>query len=1202
MAPPLAEPLPLLCPELDFAQGLFEGFQQFVTRYEADLIRYRYQTSKKRRASSLAYVFQDCKDDPLPQADTLLDRVEVGIEEVRQDDSSLVLVKPVQLLDALPVVVNGQVVEVVAHSEDQVWVSSVQGLSPGLLLTQERAVSSDAEILERFAAVWSRRWLKHSHVLPGQWDQICGFLERTAKPIQWSCAPWTAARFQQAVKHKKTKAAKGPDGVSQSDLASLPLPACQAFADLFTAVEHGQRWPIQLASGFVSSLAKTPQAQHVDEFRPVVVYSLPYRVWSSERAREALQAVAPLLPNSVQGGVPLRQAKSIWYELAASLELAFLNQEGMHGLLMDIQKCFNNIPRQPLWCVLNLLGFPVCTLRAWVSFVSGQTRRFRVRRSVGAPLVSNCGLPEGCALSVFGMTVVDWILDWWLSALEVRVDLRTFVDDWGVMFTDAGSFPRIWASLEEFTSLMDLAIDMSKTRLWSTEADARRVFRESDVTVTLAARNLGAHQNFSRHCHNASLQARLKKMPQIWVRLRASHGPYRYKIMVLHMMAWPRALHGISVVHLGANHFKPLRAGALRALKADRKGANPFLHLASSAVQSDPEAWSILQSLRDVREHGSLDHVESLLGLFAHAVDKMPANGPTAILLTRLLRLGWGVGGQGLVQDRFGSFSLMTIAWDELVLRVKLSWGHVLATELAHRPTFHGLADVDLPELHRVLAVFGPADLVFLRCHLDGTLFTQNGRAKFQAGATSQCPWCDARDGFHHRAWICPHFAACRSHLTADQLRALPLLPSCLVDHGWPLVLPEWEVLSRLLLKGDGLCRMSPVGLAAISSAQTLELFMDGTCAYPREVKLRFAAWSVTIASTAQNTLDNKLLMGGHVSGLCQTAFRAELTAALHAATWAVQHGFTVRLWCDCQSVVRGLLRVLRGKPIRKNAPHSDLWLRLQQVLAGYEQHVQIRKVVSHGLQSRAVDPVEQWAYWHNNLTDKAAEEINLRRPPEFWSAWSALQKALDFHRPLHMAILKVLLQTSKLAVASQVKTPAVVAVEPDAGPQLVIPSTWEIPKKLYKRYGEVNLAHLHRWWTEWGPQMLQGTNKLVYISGIQLFYSFNLHTGFEGPWCCKKRWYSALADVPTAGQRPWGERSKNFLLMLKSYWKGNGLIVPTRMTRPSSAALSKWTISYRLRWSSSMIDRIDRIVLQQLGRQVCTQSDMAQLVAAKTS
>ena len=32
---------------------------------------------------------------------------------------------------------------------------------------------------------------------------------------------------------------------------------------------------------------------------------------------------------------------------------------------------------------LSLLGFPTATLRAWAWFVAGQTRRFRVRRSVG---------------------------------------------------------------------------------------------------------------------------------------------------------------------------------------------------------------------------------------------------------------------------------------------------------------------------------------------------------------------------------------------------------------------------------------------------------------------------------------------------------------------------------------------------------------------------------------------------------------------------------------------------------------------------------------------------------------------------------------------------------------------------------------------------------------------------------------------------
>jgi hypothetical protein len=293
------------------------------------------------------------------------------------------------------------------------------------------------------------------------------------------------------------------------------------------------------------------------------------------------------------------------------------------------------------------------------------------------------------------MTVVDWMLDWWLASIEVQVDLRTFVDDWGVLFREQNAFGRVWAAMEDFTGQKDLAIDMTKTRLWSTDAEARKAFRQSQVCVTLAARNLGAHQNFSRHSHNAELQKRLTRMPQVWVRLKASHSPYKHKITALHMMAWPKALHGISVVHLG-----DLRSGASKALRADRKGANPYLHLASSSVLSDPEAWSVLQTLRDVRELGCPDQVESVLGLFATSSDKLPSNGPTAILVTRLQRIGWAIGGQGLVQDRLGTISLLGIAWDELVLRFKLSWGHVLAHELADRSTFSGLDRVDLPELH----------------------------------------------------------------------------------------------------------------------------------------------------------------------------------------------------------------------------------------------------------------------------------------------------------------------------------------------------------------------------------------------------------------------------------------------------------------------------------------------------------------------
>ena len=1201
LQPTVTAPLPLWCPSLDFLQGLFQGFHQYMQRYEASLISHRYQFAKQRRVNHMSYVFQDCKEDPLPQADTLIDRVAVDVEETRSEDNSLVLVHPVSLLPDVPVVVDGHVVQVVAHAEDQVWLDTLPDVKPGSVLTQERALVTDEAILQRFAAVWTSRRVKHAHVQPGQWDQICGFLERTARPLTWKHTPWTLERLDLAIRQKKPRAAKGPDGVSQPDLLALPPQARVVLMEFFVAVEAGSSWPAQLASGFVTSLAKHASAQSVDEFRPVAVYSLPYRIWSSERARKALQSIACLLPESIKGGVPQRQAKSIWFELAYTLEKAYLDGQGLHGLLMDIQKCFNNIPRQPLWYALKLLGFPVSILRAWVSFVSGQTRRFRVRQSVGEPLPSNCGLPEGCALSVFGMAIVDWMLDWWLQGLDVTVDLRTFVDDWGVLFRDASALGRVWSAMEQFTGHLHLAIDMKKARLWSTEAEARREFRDSSIEVTLAARNLGAHQNFSRHSHNAELQKRLAQMPQVWIRLKASHASYKQKIMVIHMMAWPRALHGITVVHLGESHFKVLRSGAARSLKADRKGANPYLHLASTHFQTDPEAWAILQTFRDVRELGTRAQVEPTLGLFATSLDKLPNNGPSAILLSRLRRLGWGVGSQGLIQDRFGTFSLMSIAWDELLLRFKYAWGHVLSTELAHRNTFHGLDKVDLSELYGALASFGPVDQVFLRCHLDGTLFTQNGRAKFSAGVTSQCPWCSATDGFHHRAWICPHFAPCRAHLTQEQLDALALLPPCLRDHGWSVTVAEWEVFAVWLLQDDGLCRMSPVEPSVRSLPHLLEVFVDGTSACPHEPKLRFAAWAATVVPGGVGTLDNQFLMGGYVKGFSQTPFRAELTAVLQVTIWAVQRRRAIRIWCDCQGVVKGFLRITRGRSPRRNAPHSGLWGLLYEVLQGFEHLVQIRKVVSHGSLRSSTGPLEDWAYWHNNVTDAAAEGVNYRRPSAFWRDWVILNGALSFHRKLHRAILLVLLQTSRMAnvrssrpVAMHV-VPQAVIVEP------TLPAEWKIPGSLVKRYGADNLAQLHTWWTRWGPAMMQGDQPLTYISGVQLFLSFQLHTGYEGPWCHNKKWYSRAEDAPVSARRPWGERVKLFLLLFRSYLKGNKVILSQRMTRPHSAAVAKWLICYRLRWPTEMVDYIDSHVFTSLGRQACNAADLAALRATQT-
>ena len=61
------------------------------------------------------------------------------------------------------------------------------------------------------------------------------------RPITWTFAPWTCERLKKAFRHKKPRAAKGPDGVSQLDLISLPEPAVTALMGFYQAVERGSK-------------------------------------------------------------------------------------------------------------------------------------------------------------------------------------------------------------------------------------------------------------------------------------------------------------------------------------------------------------------------------------------------------------------------------------------------------------------------------------------------------------------------------------------------------------------------------------------------------------------------------------------------------------------------------------------------------------------------------------------------------------------------------------------------------------------------------------------------------------------------------------------------------------------------------------------------------------------------------------------------
>ena len=275
--------LSLVVPSLADAEKYFAGVQEEVRRFEKQLLRSRVQQAKMKRANDLRFVFRDCAKDAPQKVEMLVDSQAAVVQGVNHDDCSIELDPPMQFRPCIPICGNGKVLEVIHHEPDQLWLEDTCQLQPGDIVRQTSVVANDKGILESFRQEWEPRWRRTKEVLPSQWEQIAKFVEATVPRAQWHFREWTSSLFKIALKNKKATAATGPDGVSRSDLMQLPQTVIENIVQGFKCIEQSHSWPSQIATGFVSALEKQPGSLQVGSFRPITIYSLLYRIWSSVR-------------------------------------------------------------------------------------------------------------------------------------------------------------------------------------------------------------------------------------------------------------------------------------------------------------------------------------------------------------------------------------------------------------------------------------------------------------------------------------------------------------------------------------------------------------------------------------------------------------------------------------------------------------------------------------------------------------------------------------------------------------------------------------------------------------------------------------------------------------------------------------------------------------------------------------------------------
>ena len=200
---------------------------------------------------------------------------------------------------------------------------------------------------------------KECNTSPDRWERIFAFAQAFLPTRAFSLPDITVDRWRSTLRTYKVIAARGTDGYAKLDLANTPTAFIRQLLQLFHGIERGTcQCPRQLLTGIVKCLAKSSIAEQVNDFRPIVIFSLIYRTWGAIRCNDLLRQLAPLFDCDAYSFLPGREAAEYWYTLQSRIEIATQCSSGLAGITTDLVKAFNCLPRLPTLAIASHVGAP----------------------------------------------------------------------------------------------------------------------------------------------------------------------------------------------------------------------------------------------------------------------------------------------------------------------------------------------------------------------------------------------------------------------------------------------------------------------------------------------------------------------------------------------------------------------------------------------------------------------------------------------------------------------------------------------------------------------------------------------------------------------------------------------------------------------------------------------------------------------------
>ncbi|KAJ9462593.1 hypothetical protein DIPPA_09399 [Diplonema papillatum] len=117
------------------------------------------------------------------------------------------------------------------------------------------------------------------------------------------------------------------------------------------------------------------------------------------------------VPEGMRGAIPKRGADDVMYAIGLRIEHAAECGKPLFGLSVDFMKCFDRLPHEIMFRLMEVMGLDPGVLRAMEVVYGSMQRHFKTARAVGEPFVATNGILQGCPLSVLFLNalIAVWV-------------------------------------------------------------------------------------------------------------------------------------------------------------------------------------------------------------------------------------------------------------------------------------------------------------------------------------------------------------------------------------------------------------------------------------------------------------------------------------------------------------------------------------------------------------------------------------------------------------------------------------------------------------------------------------------------------------------------------------------------------------------------------------------------------------------------